>query len=148
MDATQVLQEFRVVPVVVIDDPAKAVPLAQALLAGGIGVIEITLRTEAALAAIKAAAALPEMLVGAGSIRRPEQLDAVIDAGARFAVSPGSTPALIEAALAANMPFVPGAITPSESLSLLQQGYRLQKFFPAEAAGGIAELPNPGRSSA
>ena len=141
MDATELLKGFRITPVVVLDDPATAVPLAQCLLDAGIGVIEITLRTEAAIDAIRQAAeAVPEMLVGAGSIRRPEHFDAVIAAGARFAVSPGSTRALIDAATQAEFPFVPGAITPSESLVLLEQGYRLQKFFPAEAAGGIAML--------
>ena len=141
MDATKLLKGFRITPVVVLDDPAAAAPLAQCLLDAGIGVIEITLRTDAAIDAIRQAAeAVPKMLVGAGSIRRPEHFDAVIAAGARFGVSPGSTRSLIDAALDAEFPFVPGAITPSESLALLEQGYRLQKFFPAEAAGGIAML--------
>lgn len=141
MDATELLAGFRVTPVVVIDDPATAAPLAQTLLDAGIGVIEITLRTDAAIDAIRqAAAAVPAMLVGAGSIRRPEHFDAVIAAGARFAVSPGATRTLIDTAIEAEFPFVPGAITPSESLALLEAGYRLQKFFPAEAAGGIAML--------
>jgi len=141
MDASAILQDYRITPVVVIDDPANAVPLAQTLLDAGIGIIEITLRTESALASIRAVAdALPQMRVGAGSIRRPLHLHAVIDAGASFAISPGSTPALLDTAREAGFPFVPGAITPSEVLCLLGQGYLLQKFFPAEAAGGIAML--------
>ena len=141
MDATELLQAFRVVPVVVIDDPGAAPSLARSLVAGGLGVIEVTLRTESALESIEAIAAqVPEMLVGVGSIRQPQQLHAAIDAGATFAVSPGATPALMRAAQASNLPFVPGAATPSEMLSLLDQGYRLQKFFPAEAAGGLAML--------
>lgn len=141
MDASELLDGFRITPVVVLDDPAAAAPLAQTLLDAGIGVIEITLRTGAAIEAIRlAATAVPSMLVGAGSIRRPEHFDAVIAAGARFGVSPGSTRSLVDAAIRAEFPFVPGAVTPSESLSLLEAGYRLQKFFPAEAAGGIAML--------
>jgi 2-dehydro-3-deoxyphosphogluconate aldolase/(4S)-4-hydroxy-2-oxoglutarate aldolase len=141
MDASGILHDYRITPVVVIDDPATAVPLAQTLLDAGIGIIEITLRTESALASIRAVVdALPQMRVGAGSIRRPRDLHAVIDAGASFAISPGSTPALLDAARQAGFPFVPGAITPSEVLNLLEQGYLLQKFFPAEASGGIAML--------
>ena len=141
MDASELLQNCRIVPVVVIDDPRAALPLAQCLLAGGLGVIEITLRTESALAAIEAIAAqMPEMLIGAGSIRQAQQFREASDAGARFAVSPGATPELLDAAEKREMPFVPGASTPSEMLTLLDRGYRLQKFFPAEASGGLAML--------
>ena len=141
MDATELMADFRITPVVVIDNPRDAAPLAQALLDNGIGIIEITLRTDAALEAIRnAVEAVPGMLIGAGSIRRPEHFDAVIGAGARFGVCPGATPALLAAADKAEFPLVPAAITPSESLFLLEHGYRLQKFFPAEAAGGIPML--------
>ena len=107
----------------------------------GIAVIEVTLRTPGALSALRAIAdAVPGMLVGAGSVRSASQFEAIADAGARFAVSPGSAPALFDAARDSNMPFVPGAVTPSEVLGLLERGYTLQKFFPAEAAGGIPFL--------
>lgn len=141
MDASELLRPWRVVPVVVIDDPDAAVPLAETLLDAGIGVIEITLRTADALDAIaNVAREVPGMLTGAGSVRNVQQLEAVAAAGASFAVSPGATPALLDAAQAANMPLVPGAATPSEMLAMLEYGYRLQKFFPAEAAGGIPFL--------
>ena len=141
MDATEQLSGFRVVPVVVIDDAELAVPLAQTLLDAGLAVIEITLRTEQAMTAIRHVTEdVPAMLTGAGSIRNVDQLDNVFNAGAKFAVSPGSTVALTDAAIANNYPFVPGATTPSEMLTLVERGYRLQKFFPAEASGGIRLL--------
>lgn len=138
MDATQLLADVRLLPVVVIDDVNSAVPLARSLLAAGIGAIEITLRSEAALVGIELVAReVPEILVGAGSVRRAEQFQQIENAGASFAVSPGSTDALLAAA---NMPYVAGVATASESLKLLEAGYRLQKFFPAEVNGGIAAL--------
>jgi 2-dehydro-3-deoxyphosphogluconate aldolase/(4S)-4-hydroxy-2-oxoglutarate aldolase len=141
MDATNLFTGVRIVPVVVIDDVEIATPLAESLLDGGLNVIEVTLRTEAGLASIeRIASKVPSMIVGAGSIRSLAHLDAVIEAGAKFGVSPGSTDGLLEAASAAGFPFIPGAITPSEMMHLLQQGYRLQKFFPAEPAGGCATL--------
>jgi len=141
MDATNLFTGVRIVPVVVIDDVELATPLAESLLDGGLNVIEVTLRTEAGLASIeRIASKVPSMIVGAGSIRSLAHLDAVIEAGAKFGVSPGSTDGLLEAASAAGFPFIPGAITPSEMMHLLQQGYRLQKFFPAELAGGCAML--------
>lgn len=137
MDAGDLLKSCRIVPVVAIERADAAVPLARALLEGGLDAIEVTLRTDEALAAIEAIAAeVPEMLVGAGSIRQPGQLFDVQQAGAAFAVSPGCSDRLIDAVAEIGMPFVPGAITPSEMLSLLGHGYRLQKFFPAELAGG------------
>ncbi len=137
MDATELLQGHRVVPVVVIDDVDVAVPLAQTLVDAGLNVIEVTLRTDDAIAAIRSiASAVPDMIVGAGSIRRADQFDAVQQAGATFAVSPGASQGLLAAARANGMPFVPGAATASEMLHLYEQGYRLQKFFPAELAGG------------
>lgn len=141
MDATNLLGGFRVVPIVVIDDAALALPLAETLVNAGIGVIEITLRTADAIKAIeKVASAVPQMVVGAGSVRSAQQFADVASAGAKFVVSPGATMALSKAAAEHGLPYVPGAATPSEMISLLEQGYKLQKFFPAEAAGGVEFL--------
>lgn len=138
MELTTILEQARIVPVVAIDDTARAVPLAQTLVAAGITIIEVTLRTPTALESIeKIARNVPQMIVGAGSIRYAEQMAQIKDAGARFAVSPGSTAKLISAASQVKMPFIPGATTPSEMLLLLEQEYTVQKFFPAEASGGI-----------
>lgn len=136
----EILALSPVVPVLTIEDAAQAVPLARALLEGGIGVVEVTLRTAAALDAIAAMAGVPGMVVGAGTVLTPSQYEAVAAAGARFVVSPGSSEALLDAAARSGVPFLPGAATPSEVLVLLEQGYRLQKFFPAEPAGGIPML--------
>ena len=141
MNAAELLQGIRVVPVVVIDDADKAVRLANVLLDAGLSAIEVTLRTPAALDAIgRIASEVPEMIVGAGSIRRPSQVGDVVRAGARFGVCPGASPALLAAVGNAGLPFIPGAITPSETLTLLEQGYALQKFFPAELSGGASYL--------
>lgn len=141
MNAADLLARQRVVPVVVIDDASDAVPLAKTLLASGLNAIEVTLRTEAGLEAIERIATdVPGMLVGAGSVRRAAQIAEVKSAGAVFAVSPGSSDALLEAVADAELPFVPGAVTASEVLKLLDLGYTLQKFFPAELAGGAAFL--------
>lgn len=134
-----------VIPVVVVDAVAQAVGLARALVAGGIPAIEITLRTPAALDAIRAVAAEVEgAVVGVGTVLTPEQLDAAWKAGARFAVSPGSSPRLLAAAREHELPWLPGAATASECMHLLEEGYRLLKFFPAEAAGGVAALKGIG----
>ena len=131
----------RVVPVIALTDAAQAVPLAHALLAGGIDVMEITLRTDAGLAAIEAVArAVPEMQLGAGTVTRVADVQRVVDAGARFALSPGCTPALVEAVRAAKLPFVPGVMTPSEVMTARDQGFGLMKLFPAAQAGGLAML--------
>lgn len=131
----------RVVPVVVITDPQQAVPMAQALLEGGIDVMEITLRHSAALAAIEAVArAVPAMCVGAGTVTRAGDVQPVVDAGARFALSPGMTPSLLDAVQAAALPFVPGVMTPGEVMSAREAGYSLLKLFPAAQAGGLAML--------
>jgi 2-dehydro-3-deoxyphosphogluconate aldolase/(4S)-4-hydroxy-2-oxoglutarate aldolase len=141
MNAADTLARQRVVPVVVIDDADDAVPLAKALTTAGLNAIEVTLRTAAGLAAIeRIASEVPGMLVGAGSVRRAAQIAEVKSAGAAFAVSPGSSDALLEAAADAELPFVPGAVTASEVLKLLDLGYTLQKFFPAELSGGAAFL--------
>lgn len=138
MDASKLLAEARVVPVVVLDDVEFAVPLAEVFLEAGLPAIEITLRTESALACVeRIAKAVPDLVVGAGSIRDREQIPAVIDAGARFAVSPGHSNSLCVAAMDHKLPFVPGAVTASEVLALREWGYSLVKFFPAELAGGL-----------
>lgn len=119
----------------------QAVPLAKALLAGGIDVIELTLRTNAALDAVKAIAAeVPEILLGVGTILTPEQVAAVKEAGAAFGVSPGMNPRVIKAAAAAGLPFAPGICTPSDLEAAIELGCRFVKFFPAEASGGLTYL--------
>ncbi len=131
----------RVVPVVVVQDPAQAVPMARALLEGGVDVIEITLRSDAALAAIAAVAReVPEMMVGAGTVTRASEVAAVGAAGARFALSPGCTPALIAAVRAAGLPFIPGVATPGEAMAARDAGYTLMKCFPAAQLGGVEVL--------
>jgi len=141
MDATELLQGCPVVPVVVIDDVSVSVRLAETLSDAGLNVIEVTLRTDDALAAIRAiAGSVPAMTVGAGSIRRPQQFAEAKEAGAAFAVSPGASEALLDTADTLGIPFVPGAVTPSEMIGLYDRGYRLQKFFPAELAGGHVYL--------
>lgn len=131
----------RVVPVIVLGDPAHAVPLAHALLEGGIDVMEITLRSDAALASIEAVArAVPQMHLGAGTVTRVEEVQRVIDAGAGFALSPGATDALVAAVKAARLPFIPGVMTPGEVMHRREQGFTLMKLFPAQQAGGIGML--------
>ncbi|GAA3523504.1 MULTISPECIES: bifunctional 4-hydroxy-2-oxoglutarate aldolase/2-dehydro-3-deoxy-phosphogluconate aldolase [Streptomyces] len=138
---TSVLDLAPVVPVVVIDDPSDAVPLARALVAGGLPAIEVTLRTPAALEAIAAVAdAVPDAVVGAGTVITPEQVRLAVTAGARFLVSPGWTDLLLEAMRASGVPYLPGVSTTSEVVALLERGVREMKFFPAEAAGGTAYL--------
>ncbi|MEU6431951.1 bifunctional 4-hydroxy-2-oxoglutarate aldolase/2-dehydro-3-deoxy-phosphogluconate aldolase [Microbispora sp. NPDC046973] len=130
-----------VVPVVVLDDAESAVPLARALVAGGLPVIEVTLRTPVALDAIRRIAAeVPEAVVGAGTVRSPEDVEAATGAGARFLVSPGTTPGLLAAMLASGVPFLPGVATATEAMTLAERGVRELKFFPAEPAGGVAYL--------
>ena len=136
-----VLRLSPVMPVVVIDDAANAVPLARALLAGGIKTIEITLRTPAALDAIRAIAQdAPQMIVGAGTVLTADDLTAAIEAGAKYALSPGGTPKLMKAARKAAIPFIPGIATSSEIQRGLERGYRCFKFFPAEQLGGPSAL--------
>jgi 2-dehydro-3-deoxyphosphogluconate aldolase/(4S)-4-hydroxy-2-oxoglutarate aldolase len=143
MTTPAALPEFtsRVVPVVVIDNAAHAVPMAEALLEGGIDVIEITLRSAAALASIEAVArALPAMCVGAGTVTRSAEVAQVLAAGARFALSPGSTPALLDAVIAAKLPFVPGVATAGEAMAARDAGFLLLKCFPAAQLGGVGVL--------
>ncbi|NUS13265.1 MAG: bifunctional 4-hydroxy-2-oxoglutarate aldolase/2-dehydro-3-deoxy-phosphogluconate aldolase [Streptomyces sp.] len=130
-----------VIPVVVVEDAADAVPLARALLDGGLGAIEITLRTPAALDAIQAVAhGVPGAVVGAGTVLTPDHAAAAEAAGARFLVSPGWTDALLDAMCGTGLPYLPGVSTASEVLTLLERGVTDMKFFPAEAAGGAPFL--------
>ena len=130
-----------VVPVLTIERLEDALPLARALSDGGLTTLEVTLRTPAALSAINVIGeALGNVAVGVGTVRTPEQAAAAIAAGAQFVVSPGMTPRLVEAAQAWPVPFLPGAATASEMMALADMGYRLQKFFPAEASGGVSAL--------
>jgi 2-dehydro-3-deoxyphosphogluconate aldolase/(4S)-4-hydroxy-2-oxoglutarate aldolase len=130
-----------VMPVVVIDDADDAVPTARALLAGGIGVIELTLRTPAALSAIeRVAAEVPDIVIGAGTVTSPDQAKQAADAGAKFLVTPGSTDAVVDACFETGLPFLPGASTVSEAMKLAERGLTALKFFPAEASGGVAYL--------
>ncbi|MEV1046776.1 bifunctional 4-hydroxy-2-oxoglutarate aldolase/2-dehydro-3-deoxy-phosphogluconate aldolase [Streptomyces sp. NPDC049916] len=136
-----VLDLAPVVPVVVLHDAADAVPLARALVAGGLPAIEVTLRTPAALESIRAMAAeVPGAVVGAGTVISPRHVRETVDAGARFLVSPGWTDALLDAMKASGVPFLPGVSTTSEVVALLERGVSEMKFFPAEAAGGTAYL--------
>ena len=137
----QILRAAPVVPVMVIEDVKQAVPLARALVQGGLPVLEITLRTASALDSIRAIIAEVEgAIVGAGTVLTPTQLDMVVAAGCGFAVSPGSSPDLLRAADVVDMPLLPGGVTATEVMTLLERGYHFQKFFPAEPAGGTAYL--------
>ncbi|MBN2905398.1 MAG: bifunctional 4-hydroxy-2-oxoglutarate aldolase/2-dehydro-3-deoxy-phosphogluconate aldolase [Rhodobacteraceae bacterium] len=140
-DFTRALcQHAPVIPVLVIDDATQARPLAEALVAGGLPVIEVTLRTPAALKAIAEMADVTGAVVGAGTLITPADVEAAQAAGARFGVSPGATPALLDAARSGALPLLPGAATATEAMALLERGYSVQKFFPAQAAGGPAAL--------
>lgn len=142
----KILKVAPVVPVMVVERLEDAVPLAQALYNGGLKVLEITLRTPVALDAIRAMVdALPEdAVIGAGTIITPEDLDNAVKAGSKFLVSPGTTPALIEAAKYSAVPLLPGIATPSEAMNLLTQGFTHLKFFPAESAGGVSMVKSIG----
>ncbi len=133
-----------VVPVLVIADIAHALPLARALVAGGLPALEVTLRSPAALDAIRAMAAVPGAVVGAGTLLTPDDVRAAKAAGAKFGVSPGVTERLLAACEAEGLPLLPGAATATEVMRLLERGYVVQKFFPAEAAGGVAALKSLG----
>ena len=129
-----------VIPVLVIEDAARAEGLARALIVGGLPVLEVTLRTPAALDAIAAMAGVPGGVVGAGTVLTPADVEAAKAAGAGFAVAPGATPRLLEACEEADLPLLPGAATASEAMALLERRYDMLKFFPAEAAGGARAL--------
>jgi len=141
MNSLEVMRIGPVIPVIVIERAEDAVPLARALLAGGVRVLEVTLRTPVALAAVTAIAReVSEALVGVGTVTRPEELDAAQRAGARFAVSPGLTPALADAARRSSLPLLPGVMTPSEVIAARAAGFSALKLFPAQQAGGIGML--------
>jgi len=130
-----------VIPVMVINNLEQAVPLAHALVEGGLKVLEITLRTPVALEAIRAIKAeVPNAIVGAGTVINTETLQQSIAAGAKFLVSPGVTDSLLDEALTSGVPLLPGVISPSEVMRLLEKGITAMKFFPAQAAGGIPML--------
>lgn len=144
---TSLLDIAPVVPVVVLEDATQAVPLARALAAGGLPIIELTLRTPSALEAVRRIAAeVPEVLVGAGTILSARQAVRAAAAGAQFLVSPGSTPTLLGAMDDTGLPYLPGTATVSEMLAVAEHGHTAMKFFPAEAAGGapyLASLASP-----
>ena len=143
MEFERALRAARIVPVLTIERAEQAVPLARALVEGGLPVLEVTLRTAAAAEAARAImAALPQALVGLGTLLAPADIDLAVELGARFAISPGTTPALLAAARAARdvLPFMPGVATASEAMAARAAGFTLLKFFPAEAAGGTSWL--------
>jgi 2-dehydro-3-deoxyphosphogluconate aldolase/(4S)-4-hydroxy-2-oxoglutarate aldolase len=144
LKAAEVCRLAPVVPVLVIDDLSHAAPLARALVAGGLPALEVTLRTPAALDAIRAMAEVEGGVVGAGTLLTPADVKAAREAGARFGVSPGATPRLIAACEDEGLPLLPGAVTASEIMALLELGYTVQKFFPAEQSGGAAFLKSIG----
>ncbi|TRO95402.1 bifunctional 4-hydroxy-2-oxoglutarate aldolase/2-dehydro-3-deoxy-phosphogluconate aldolase [Glycocaulis profundi] len=140
-DPKPILDAASVIPVLVIDRAADAAPLAKALKAGGLKVVELTLRTAAALDAMKAMKdAEPELIVGMGTLRRPEQVEQSLKAGAEFLVSPGLSPALAHALIHSPVPVLPGVATISEAMAAQDLGFTALKFFPAEPAGGIDYL--------
>jgi 2-dehydro-3-deoxyphosphogluconate aldolase/(4S)-4-hydroxy-2-oxoglutarate aldolase len=141
MTLMDIMQASPVIPVIAIDDIAHAVPLARALVAGGIRVLEITLRTAHGLAAIRAVASeVPDAIVGVGTLTRPDEFVAARDAGAVFGVSPGLTQGLIDAARKSGLPLLPGTMTPSEVMAARDAGFHQLKLFPAVPAGGIGML--------
>ena len=129
-----------VIPVLVVDDAAHAVPLARALVAGGLPVLEVTLRTAAALDVIREMATVTGGIVGAGTLLTPKDVEDAKAAGALFGVSPGATDLILDACEANDLPLLPGVATASEAMRLLERGYTVQKFFPAEANGGAPAL--------
>lgn len=143
MDMTKTLERAGVIPVIVIEDAAQAAPLARALVEGGLPVLEVTFRTAAAAAAIRAIRAeVPEAVVGAGTLLTPAMVKAAKDAGAAFGVAPGFDPAVVAAAREQGLEMVPGVATASELSQALTAGLKLVKFFPAEAAGGVKMIRN------
>jgi 2-dehydro-3-deoxyphosphogluconate aldolase/(4S)-4-hydroxy-2-oxoglutarate aldolase len=137
----EILHDGPVIPVIVLHDADHALPLAQALLTGGIRVLEITLRSGAGMEAIRRISAeLPEMIVGAGTVLSPEDLLSVAQAGAKFAISPGLTPSLFAASHDGPIPLIPGVATASELMLAMERGFTELKFFPAETSGGVRTL--------
>jgi 2-dehydro-3-deoxyphosphogluconate aldolase/(4S)-4-hydroxy-2-oxoglutarate aldolase len=141
MTSEEIFSQGPVVPVLVIKNVEHAVPLAKALIAGGIRVLEVTLRTDAALEVIaKIAKEVPEAIIGAGTVTNRAQLQQVIDAGAKFAISPGLTSDLLKAGIEGNIALIPGISSISELMTAVDHGYTHLKFFPAEASGGVKAL--------
>ncbi|HYC43553.1 MAG TPA: bifunctional 4-hydroxy-2-oxoglutarate aldolase/2-dehydro-3-deoxy-phosphogluconate aldolase [Noviherbaspirillum sp.] len=141
MTLLDIMRTSPVIPVIAIDSIEHAVPLAKALVAGGIRVLEVTLRTEHGIPAIRAMSeAVPEAIVGVGTLTQPEEFNAARDAGAVFGVSPGLTPALVDAAKRSGLPLLPGVMTPSEVMAAREAGFRQLKLFPAVPAGGLGML--------
>lgn len=137
----EIMRSSPVIPVIAIDDPSHAVPLAKALVAGGIRVLEVTLRTAYGLDAIRAISEqVPDAIVGVGTLTAPDEFAAARDAGAVFGVSPGLTQALIAAAKSSGLPLLPGVMTPSEAMQAREAGFYQLKLFPAVPAGGIGML--------
>jgi len=140
-DVVSRMSRTGVIAVLIVDDPQRAVKLAQALLAGGVEIMELTLRTPAALECLRAITAeVPEMIAGAGTVIFPDQVDQVVDAGAVFGVAPGTNPAIIRRAIERGLPFAPGVVTPTDIDIAVQCGCRELKFFPAEQSGGLPML--------
>ena len=139
-EVLDIMRTSAVIPVIAIDDIAHAVPLAKALVAGGIRVLEVTLRTVHGLAAIRAMAEVPGAIVGVGTLTHPDEFAAARDAGAVFGVSPGLTSSLIAAAKSSGLPLLPGVMTPSEVMAAREAGFRQLKLFPAVPAGGVGML--------
>lgn len=141
MTLLDIMRTSPVIPVIAIDNPDHAVPLARALVAGGIRVLEVTLRTEHGLSAIRAMAEqVPDAIVGVGTLTQPEEFRAAREAGAVFGVSPGLTPSLIDAAKSSGLPLLPGVMSPSEVMAAREAGFRQLKLFPAVPAGGVGML--------
>ncbi len=139
-EALKICRLAPIVPVLVVEDAAHAAPLARALVAGGLPALEVTLRTPAALDVIREMAQVEGGVVGAGTLLTPADVQAAKDAGAVFGVSPGATDRLLDACEEADLPLLPGAATATEAMRLLERGYSMLKFFPAEASGGAAAL--------
>ena len=144
MTLEQIMRAGPVIPVLKVEDVEHAIPLARALVEGGLPVLEVTLRTDNALEVISAMSEVEGAIVGVGTITRPEQFAQAKKAGSQFAVTPGLSPAIFEAAPDAGMPLLPGVMTPSELISAVESGFRLLKLFPAEVAGGVAMLKSLG----
>ena len=140
-DPSALATKAPVIPVLTIERAADAVPLARALVAGGLPVIEVTLRTQAALDAVRAITAdVPDCVVGVGTITKSADISAALDAGAKFLVSPGTPPNLAAALTQASVPVLPGCASVSEAMALVEHGFKVLKFFPAEQSGGLAWL--------
>ena len=134
------LGDLGVIPVVVIDDPSRAAALGSALLLGGLPCAEVTLRTDTALESLRALAENPDLLVGAGTVLRPAQVEAALQAGARYIVSPGFSASVVSECQRSGVPVLPGVATATEIQAALEAGLEAVKFFPAEASGGLAAL--------